>query len=155
MGATVFFAAGCYFSDEELWKTDGTAEGTLRVKDINPGDGSAHPVPLATVGGTLFFFADNGASGSEFWTSDGTEAGTRLLKDIRSGSEGSGPYFGSRPFSVLAAGAESIVFFAADDGASGTELWTSDGTPSGSIMVSDIYPGDRSSKPQNLVLLPG
>jgi ELWxxDGT repeat protein len=151
-GESVFFAAGCYLSDEELWKTDGTTEGTVRVKDINPGDGSAGPVPFATVGETLFLFADDGATGIELWTSDGTEAGTRLLRDIHPGSEGSGL---SWPFSTSAVTSGNVVFFATDEGANGVELWKSDGTPSGTILVSNIYPGARSSKPQNLVLLPG
>ena len=32
------------------------------------------------------------------------------------------------------------LFFAATDG-NGTELWKTDGTESGTVMVKDIYPG--------------
>src|SRR3954471_11397438 len=38
-----------------------------------------------------------------------------------------------------------ISYFAADDGAHGKELWRSDGTPDGTVMVRDIVPGAQGS----------
>uniref|UniRef100_UPI00056C1DDD hypothetical protein n=1 Tax=Microcystis aeruginosa TaxID=1126 RepID=UPI00056C1DDD len=68
----------------ELWKSDGTAAGTVLVKDINPGSSSSYPGSLTAVGNTLFFTAYDGlgGSGTELWKSDGTAAGTVLVKDI-------------------------------------------------------------------------
>ena len=37
------------------------------------------------------------------------------------------------------------LYFTANDGTNGTELWTSDGTESGTTMVKDIYPGSTTS----------
>jgi len=101
---TVFFAAdteGAGGSDfgTELWKTDGTSQGTELIKDIDDtaaGAGS-EPFPLTfmyqvppTVNGDLgskyLFVADDGSSGLEPWVSDGSAAGTVILKDISAGT---------------------------------------------------------------------
>jgi len=34
-----------------------------------------------------------------------------------------------------------VVFLGADDSLHGTELWKSDGTQAGTVMVADIHPG--------------
>lgn len=45
------------------------------------------------------------------------------------------------------------VVFAADDGASGVELWKSDGTLSGTVLIRDINPGANSSWPELLTIV--
>lgn len=42
------------------------------------------------------------------------------------------------------------LYFIADDGVNGRELWQSNGTADGTFMVKDIYPGSPSSNPENL-----
>jgi ELWxxDGT repeat protein len=54
-------------SDWELWRSDGTANGTFQVKDINPGLQPSFPDLLTNVNGTLFFNANDGALGKELW----------------------------------------------------------------------------------------
>ena len=122
----------------ELWKSDGTSDGTVMVKDINTTvvDGfpqGSNPSYLTNVGGTLYFRADNGANGAELWRSDGTSTGTYIVKDIRPGSSRSDP---SRLTNV-----GGTLYFRANDGANGYELWRSDGTSTGTFMVKDIRPG--------------
>ncbi len=70
----------------ELWRTDGTVEGTVLVKDIAPGAASSSPFLLTNVSGTLYFVANDGVTGNELWKSDGTPAGTTLVKDIVPGT---------------------------------------------------------------------
>jgi ELWxxDGT repeat protein len=99
----------------ELWKTNGTAAGTALVKDIVPGVGSSFISELENINGTLIFTVENGDGSRALWRSDGTEDGTRPILTIATrGAE-------RVPASVTLSG--SALFFSADDGRTGPELW--------------------------------
>ncbi|MGJ5635029.1 hypothetical protein, partial [Nostoc sp. CALU 1950] len=66
--------------DSELWKSDGTEAGTVRVKDINTATIHSSPQNLTNVNGTVYFVANDSSGDSELWKSDGTEAGTVRVK---------------------------------------------------------------------------
>ena len=140
VNGTLFFTAnnGALSQGEELWKSDGTAAGTVMVKDIKPGQRGSGPGRLTNVGGTLFFFADDG-SGLALWKSDGTEAGTVRVKDLWPGAEGYLP----QEEEMAAVG--STLYFIFDDGVTGKELWKSDGTEAGTGPVKDINPGPEKA----------
>ncbi len=70
----------------ELWKSDGTAAGTVLVRDIVPNTSTSAPGALIDVNGTLFFAVNDSVHGRELWKSDGTAAGTVLVRDINPGS---------------------------------------------------------------------
>jgi ELWxxDGT repeat protein len=125
-----------FWHGEELWRTDGTEDGTVRVKDINPGEFGSYPSYLTEMDGVLYFFASDGVHGRELWKSDGTEAGTTMVKDIRVGEF---PWSSTPVLSLINVG--GTLFFTANDGTSGYELWKSDGTEAGTVMVKDIRPG--------------
>jgi ELWxxDGT repeat protein len=61
VSGVAFFRATTGTTGEELWKSDGTEAGTVRVKDIRVE--SSSPRYLTNVGGTLYFRAANGNSG--------------------------------------------------------------------------------------------
>lgn len=155
VAGTLFFAAITGPNDNELWKSNGTTEGTVQVKDIHPGDvAAANPNNLVDVNGTLFFAAFDGGQcvpgqhGSELWKSDGTNAGTVLVEDINVGCSDSSP--------EALTNVNGRLFFSADDGVSGRELWVSiDGTAAGTSSVKDINSGPASSDPQNLTNVNG
>jgi ELWxxDGT repeat protein len=146
-GSEHYFVAYTNAAGYELWKTDGTANGTVLLKDINPGPEESSPFQQKTVNGVLFFRADNGVAvpNQELWMTDGTEAGTVMVKEIH-------PTGASYPNSLTEFGGQ--LFFTADDGVHGEELWKSDGTPAGTIMVKDIRPSG-SSTPAHLRILNG
>jgi ELWxxDGT repeat protein len=68
-----------YFSTSggELWKTDGTAVGTVLVKDLDPtGSTTAGPIGMSSFDGQLYFVFDDPSDDlSALWKSDGTDAG--------------------------------------------------------------------------------
>jgi ELWxxDGT repeat protein len=147
VGSRLFFFAADSSSGWEMWRSDGSAAGTVMVRDICPGTCSGSVLlPVGEMAGTVFFAADDGVHGTELWRSDGTAAGTTLVKDIRAGGS-SGPF----RFCEVA----GLMFFVADDGVRGAELWRSDGTPSGTTLVTDIAPGSASSAPQDLANVDG
>ena len=91
VGNTLYFRANDGTNGQELWKSDGTANGTMMVKDINNGSGGSDPSHLTAVGNTLYFRANDGTNGYELWKSDGTANGTMMVKDINNGSGSSYP----------------------------------------------------------------
>lgn len=52
---------------KELWKTDGTIEGTNILMDINPGVKGSNPEYFQIIGENLFFSANDGRRGTELW----------------------------------------------------------------------------------------
>jgi ELWxxDGT repeat protein len=146
----VFYSDGDGTSTgRELYVTDGTAAGTRLVKDILPGVAGSSPAYLAAVGGTVFFAAQGStAQGVELWKSDGTAAGTVLVKNIHSDDRSLYSSFSSNPANLTAV--NGAVYFAANDGVNGTELWRTDGTAAGTVMY-DLYAGSSSSNPQSLI----
>jgi ELWxxDGT repeat protein len=147
VGGTLFFTANNGVSGPELWRSNGTNAGTVLIKDINPGPTGSMPEDLLNVNGTLFFRANNGASGTELWRSNGTAAGTRMIKDINAGSNGSDSSF----ITNVLINVNGTVFFRASNGTSGQELWRSDGTAAGTVLVKDMRPGSQGSYPFDFV----
>ena len=138
--------------DMELWKSDGTAAGTTRVKDILPGAMASYPSDMVFHNGLLYFRANDGVHGYELWKSDGTEAGTLMLKNINAPDEyGNDP--SSSPRNLTALG--SKIVFAAEINGSGEEVWITDGTEPGTLMLRDIYPGISSSFPNSFCPMGG
>ncbi|MEL6495576.1 MAG: hypothetical protein AAFQ41_10710, partial [Cyanobacteria bacterium J06623_7] len=138
----------------------------LLVQDINPNvvDGyggstfpeSSFPRNLFEFGDRLYFAADNDENGVELFVSDGTREGTQLLADINP-SFSSGSY---RPYlEPMGEDSEMVVnsfpnssnpsnfvefsdrlYFAADNGENGNELYVTDGTAEGTQLVVDLRP---------------
>ena len=147
LGDWIYFSALDRLHGFELWRTDGTAGGTERVADICPGPCSAAPESLTALGGRIFFSAFDGVTGRELWVSDGTRQGTRLVRDVCPG-ECSGVASQNAVIPLSLAALEGEVFFPANDGVTGFELWKTDGTPEGTERVADLRPGSESSNPR-------
>ena len=118
----------------------GAWDATL-VRDINPGTGDGPGMHVTASDGRLWMPADDGVHGVELWVSDGTTAGTSLVKDI---NPGPGDSLGEFQLQVVELSDDSVLFDAKEP-AHGWELWRSDGTPSGTVLVKDIWTGESSS----------
>ncbi|WZO98895.1 FG-GAP-like repeat-containing protein [Isosphaeraceae bacterium EP7] len=153
LGGSLLFTAYEPGTGTELWKTDGTDAGTVLVKDIRTGSLGSSAGDLAAVGQFVFFTVDDGTHGNELWKTDGTDTGTVLVKDIRTGPVDSN--IGDGGLSGTFASIGGTVYFSANDGVHGDELWRSDGTDAGTAMVKNLRLGTDSSNPTDAVVLGG
>jgi ELWxxDGT repeat protein len=135
--AWVFTGSG---SSPAVYSTDGTSAGTKLITTMPswtryreglafsassglsivtptlPPDVIGPPASnLLGAGDRIFFASSTATAGLELWISDGTRPGTKLAGDLRAGKESSTPL----PQAVVG----GYVYFAADDGAHGSELW--------------------------------
>ena len=173
-GNNNFFVADDGLTGSELWKTDGTAVGTVQVKDVLPGPDASDPQELTAVNGVLYFSALDENGETDIWSSDGTESGTVKIFDADtvdgsyiSDLTGSGDklffvvydelwaYDTTNQTSVLVldtnvdevfafegpkelTDVNGTLFFASYEGYSNSELWMSNGTAAGTMMVKDL-----------------
>jgi ELWxxDGT repeat protein len=106
-------------------------------------DNYGGPSKTINTGNKLFFSAFDTIHGRELWCTDGTISGTHLIKDINPGLQGSLVDY----FEYTSVNLNGIIYFRANDGINGIELWRSDGTVSGTYLVKDINPGNSGSNP--------
>jgi ELWxxDGT repeat protein len=161
LGNLLYFTADDGVHGQELWRSDGTAAGTWMVKDVNPGPAGSGISDLTVLGHRLFFAADDGVHGSELWVSDGTAAGTHLVKDINAQPllivppplplvSAAGANQSSNPSDLTVLNGN--LYFVADDGIHGRQLWRTDGTAADTHMVVDL-PAGMSANPSQLTRL--
>jgi len=123
---------------------------TRLVVDLNKNGANSTPRSLTQVGNDLFFVAYDVKHGHELWRSDGTSSGTTLIRDIQTGG-GSAFNF----FPITQTNVNGTLYFVANDGSTGDELWRSDGTSSGTTLVRDIRPGSAGLEPRYLTNING
>lgn len=156
-GDRVLFQADDGTHGVEPWISDGTVGGTMLLSDVNPGSATAfpwfgRPLVSASLGDRALFFAwDEPGVGWELYGTDGTPGGTGLVRDIDQQSSSITTEPGSTYTEMVDVAGK--VFFYADDGPHGLELWTSDGTAAGTHLVRDLVPGDESGGAQFLTPL--
>lgn len=118
---------------DELWVTDGTADGTDLLVDINPGADGSTPRNFYVFGGLVYFVASDGVNGREIWHTDGTAAGTALLRDIN--PTGDGARSGGANFFADMGGE---LYFIASTGSARYQVWATDGTSVGTRAVTNV-----------------
>ena len=106
----------------EIWKSDGTAGGTVPVKRL--AGGVPYELHLISHSGKLFF--DYGG----LWTSDGTPEGTTQISDLR--------LINSGPTPAAVDMADETLFLANDSSFRHFGLWKTDGTQAGTTLVKNL-----------------
>lgn len=110
----------------ELFRTDGTINGTVLVKDIHPGPASTSLYKSTSLNNYLYFFTNSTTTGKvELWKSDGTQSGTELITEVETIDNQSLP-----PSDLVTSNGK--LFFII-----GMQLWESDGTKAGTHLVND------------------
>jgi ELWxxDGT repeat protein len=125
IGGTIYYNTYDSAHGFELWKTDGTAAGTNRVADLNPGSGSSNPGNFFNFNGTLLFEASTGTQGYLF-RSDGTAAGTTPIVPLG--------YETDPQFTQIG---NELYFFVLDSSGN-QDLYRTDGTAAGTNLVLNL-----------------
>jgi len=129
VGNEVYFTANSSINGGGLWKSDGTAGGTVQVKSI-PSTNANYYISYglylyASFGNKLVFgFKDYGSQKADLWVSDGTTAGTQKI-------ENASTFYGA----VL--GDKYYYAKSSPTSANFSSLWVTNGTLAGSHMVRD------------------
>jgi large repetitive protein len=122
----LYMAAPAGLNGIELWRSDGTFDGTT-FADLNPGNASSLTSHTLALAGDFIIFAGQIGTGRGIFRTDGTVGGTELLLPLPPSIELLDTrltQFGNR-----------VVFVLHQAGAINSELWITDGTQNGTQPI--------------------
>ena len=119
------FVGGQDDTGAELWQSDGTAEGTSLLFDLRPGDAGSEPEQLLPAGSGLVFTADDG-DGRRLYFWDGESETPDVLGDFEE-------------MQLMEHDPSRAVWIVQQDDR--FHLWTSDGTPAGTLELTALPEG--------------
>ncbi|MBE0643468.1 MAG: PKD domain-containing protein [Bacteroidetes bacterium] len=166
MDGVLYFVALDETHGSELWRfplTDPMHSGTATlVNDLYAGSGRSEPCWLTVYNGDLYFSAFTPATGRELFRYDGTAI--TLVADIATGVASSNPnhaptdkklYTDDNAYRFTMTEFNGKLYFAADDGMNGNELWSYDAATNMAAMVWDVNSGAEGSDPRFLTVYNG
>lgn len=129
-----FFASEGGVNNYDLWRTDGTIDGTEKVADLNTTSDIGKPDQFIVYNNELYFVAAQDNLGFELYKYNETTNQVSLVKDMAVGINSSSP----REFVIF----NNELFFNASYNVSNRrELWKTDGTSEGTITFSNFTTG--------------
>jgi ELWxxDGT repeat protein len=139
--------SGTVVPGAELWASNGTQAGTVPLEINMQPDTGADPTHLTVADGAVFFIANDGITGDELWKATGTSGTAVQVEDI---NPGVGSSFDTFTQEEQLVNVNNTLYFTANNGVDGREVWQSDGTLSGTVLAKDIKDGADSSNPAEL-----
>ncbi len=134
----LYYSATTAANGTELWRSDGTRNGTFLLSDLTPGAASSSVSNLTEFKGSLYFTVSNG-SDHYLYKSDGLAANTINLGQVASGAA-------PKYFTV----AGDNLYFVSQTVADGIEIRRTDGSIGGTQLVANVRAGAGSSFPEYL-----
>lgn len=144
----MYFSGADYFGTHgiEPWVTDGTANGTYELVDLQPLITSgSNPSSYRRLNGKLVFLASSNSNSVELFAIDSL-LGSNVVTSIATVSNLPLTYNSDWLFDY-----GNTLYFSGSDVANGNELWKSDGTSSGTGLIKDIAPGTGGSNPHSFI----
>ncbi len=150
VGGRLFFEASDEQHGIELWTTDGTPAGALRLSDFENSDPFpdefSEQAPFRALGNRLSFLVADLFGRFEPWVSDGTIGGTRRLAEVYPAIVA--PFF-ELSSEIVQVGSK-YLFVSGEESEVGTEpaLWVTDLTADGTRKVHALVDsrGDRATE---------
>ncbi|MFN9843472.1 MAG: hypothetical protein ACK57Q_03965, partial [Planctomycetota bacterium] len=124
---------GTTATQNQLWRSDGTAAGTFA---INFGSNSNYVYEAVGWNGLAYVSGYSATAGYELLVTDGTQANSTVI-DVLPGINGSDP--------AQLTVANGRLWFVARQTGTGLEPHVTDGTQAGTVALGDLYPGAATS----------
>src|SRR5688572_27144254 len=115
------------------------------VYDFQSGPNGSDPIYLTPFNGKLYLTADDGTNGRELWSYDGSSAPV-MVYNLNPGAASSGMVAYNEKMAVLGGN----MYFSANNGSTGNELFKYDGT-NPPVLAYDFGPGN--STPRSLTVV--
>lgn len=132
-GERLFFSANNGVNGFELWVSNGTEAGTQMVADLTGLSGrNSYPTVLTPFRGGIMFVADSTGNRTSLWKTDGTAAGTFRVKELTADDQSASNYFGAAWYVM-----GGYLYFSYTPDSAPPAMWKSDGTPKGTVAVTD------------------
>ncbi len=139
----MYFSAYSVEYGIELWKSDGTENGTELVIDIAPGDKSSRPDNFVVFNGYIYFTVASPETGRvELWRTNGSAEGTERIHRLNEDDSG------VRVNQMMVV--NDVLFILSEqlylpNDRTAFMLWRSDGTESGTLPLTQLGQLDKIS----------